>query len=137
MIDPIGNGAGAGSGVNRFENMSSEDFLRIMFTELTSQSPLDPQDSNQIMEQISLVRDIESNVKLMDKLESLVSQNEFAAAGGLIGQTVEGLNEELFSVTGRVTSVSKEGDLVILTLDTGDRMRFSNMTAVHENHLGT
>jgi flagellar hook assembly protein FlgD len=119
-------------GVNRFEELSSEDFMRIMFAELSRQDPLNPQDSKALLEQINSVRSIESSMRLMDRLGDLVGQNQFVAAGMLVGKEVLGLNEFFEQVQGRVKSAEVEGDRIVLTLDSGERVPFENVQSIME-----
>lgn len=131
MIGEINGQPGDGA-VNRFNDMTSEDFMKIMFAELSSQSPLDPQDSKALLDQINTVRSIESNMKLMDQLGQLVSQNQFASAGTLIGKHIEGTDEEFRPVEGRVVAVRQEGDSIIAITEEGIRVPFPNITGIAE-----
>lgn len=132
-INGLGNDNSSTTTVNRFNDMSSEDFMRIMFTELSNQDPLDPQDSSKLLEQISSIRDIESNMDLMNRLDELVQQNQFASAGSLVGYSVRGLDESNYKVEGRVTSVSIENDRVYLTIESGERIPFDQIEEIYEN----
>lgn len=134
-IDEI-NGSNTGNApINRFDDMSSQQFMEIMFAELTHQSPLDPQDSKALMEQINAMRSIESNITLMDQLGKLISQNEFASAGTLIGKYVQGIDEESSPVDGRVVAVRQEADQVIAMLEDGTRVPFENISSISETPL--
>ncbi|MHC5005226.1 MAG: flagellar hook capping FlgD N-terminal domain-containing protein [Planctomycetota bacterium] len=128
-FDPVQD-ALAGSSVNRFNEMSSEDFIRIMFTELSNQDPFQPNDSAALLEQLNSIRSIESDLTLVDKLESLVSENQLASAANLIGKTVSGLTADNERVTGRVVSVSRQGDDVHLELDSGFRLALDSVETI-------
>ncbi len=117
-------------GIDRFGEMTSEDFLRIMFAELNNQDPLDPQDSGALLEQIDSLRSIQSNVELMDRLDGIAGQNQFASAGSLLGMTVVGLDEFDTPVQGTVVSVSVVDEQIMLTLDNGSRMRFDQVETI-------
>jgi flagellar basal-body rod modification protein FlgD len=104
---------------NRFSDMSSEDFIKIIFTELSNQDPLKPNDSSALLQQMSSIRSIESDVQLTDQLKSLVSQNQLSAAGGMIGKFIGGVTEDNHRVAGYVVSVGRAGDKVNLELDNG------------------
>ena len=56
---------------NGFNALSSEDFIKIIFTELANQDPFQPNDSSALLEQLNSIRSIESDTKLIDKLEDL------------------------------------------------------------------
>jgi len=88
-------------------------------TELTNQDPFKPNDSAQILEQLSSLRNIESQMSLQKQLQSLVLQNQIAQASGLIGKAVQGLDDQNNRVWGVVTSVRVADGKALLELDTG------------------
>jgi len=57
---------------SQFSDMTSEDFLKIMFTELTHQDPLAPSETGALLEQINSIRSIESDIAITEHLEALV-----------------------------------------------------------------
>jgi len=116
---------------NKFNEMSSEDFMKIMFAELSNQDPLEPQDSANLMNQISSLRDIESNMQLMNQLDELVTQNQLASAGSMIGKSIRGLDENSLPAEDLVTSVSLENNEVWLTLESGQRVSFSQIEMIY------
>ena len=63
---------GGSTGTNRFNELSSEDFLQIIFTELQQQDPFEPNDSSALLEQLNSIRAIESDIDLTKKLEDIV-----------------------------------------------------------------
>ncbi len=117
---------------SRFSELTSEDFVRIIFTELTNQDPLAPNDSSALLEQMNSIRSIESDIRLMERLESLVTQSELAAAANLIGKFVEGMAAGANRVSGTVVSVFREGDNVSLELDSGWRVPMDQVTTIHD-----
>lgn len=120
--------------VDRFKDLSSQDFLKIMFTELTNQDPLNAQDTKELLNQIGSIRSIESNVQLMERLSDLASQSLYAAGGNLIGKHVTGLDEAFIPVQGTIESASIEGDDVVFTLDTGERIPMSHIETISQFH---
>jgi flagellar basal-body rod modification protein FlgD len=112
---------------NAFSDLTSEQFVKIMFTELTKQDPTKPTDSNTLLQQMSSLRTIQSSLDLSRQIDSLVSQNQFAAAATMIGRRVEGLDDLNFRAVGRVVSVSRTADGPVLRLETGQRMRFDKV----------
>lgn len=128
-------GATPPSATNAFNSITSEDFVRIMFSELTNQDPLAPNDTKAVLDQISSIRSIESDLKLSDKLESLVSQNELASAGTLIGKFVTGLNGEGQRVGDLVLSVSSTRDGAVLNLANGARLAMSRVEEIIDTGL--
>ncbi len=102
-----------------FSSMKSEDFIRVIFAELANQDPFQPSDSSALLEQLSSIRSIESDLQLMDQLKALVLENQLSSASNLIGRMVGGLSTTNDRVAGTVVSVIRQGDDVTLELDTG------------------
>lgn len=123
------------SATNSFNAITSEEFIRIMFSELTNQDPLAPNDTKAVLEQISSIRSIESDLKLTSELQSLVSQNELASAGTLIGKFVTGLQEEGLRVGDIVLSVSATRDGAVLNLANGQRVKMSRVDEIIDPQL--
>ena len=115
---------------NSFGELSSEEFINILVTELTQQDPFKPNDSGAILEQLSSLRNIESQVSLQEQLKAMVDQNAISSASGLIGQQVTGLNSSNQSVSGIVRSVVIENGAPILKLENGTRLEASRITDV-------
>ena len=119
---------------NGFSALSSDEFIRIIFTELANQDPFEPSDSSALLDQLNTIRAIESDLQLIDNLEALVLQNQLAAGASLIGKTVSGLSTTNDNVTGRVTAVRRQGDSVRMELDNGAVVPFESMTSIVESN---
>jgi flagellar basal-body rod modification protein FlgD len=117
---------------SRFQELSSEDFVRIIFTELSNQDPFQPSDTGALLEQLNSIRSIESDIRLTDRLESLVFENQLATAGATLGRLVTGLSDRNDRATGIVTAVVREGEEVQLELDDGSRIPIDNVEAIVE-----
>lgn len=113
-----------------FSAMKSEDFIRVMFTELTNQDPLSPNESKDLLDQISTIRQIESDISTSQRLEDMVRQNELAASSGLIGKFVLGQSDSLVDVAGYVDSVSVTRDGVTLNLSGGFKVPLDRLEEV-------
>ena len=111
-----GGSVGASSG---FSGLDSEEFVKIIFTELQNQDPFSPNDSSALLEQLNSIRSIESDMALTTQLESIVFQNQLAGAGNLIGRYVQGMAPGGNRVDGQVISVIRQGDMIGVELDTG------------------
>lgn len=131
---PIGpaqaSGATTTADRNRFSDLSSEEFIRIIFTELSNQDPFQPNDSAALLQQLNSIRSIESDTQLTNQLKAIVTQNQLSGAGSLIGRDVQGLTPDAFRVAGRVVSVAREGDEVSLLLNNGWVVPMSNLEAI-------
>ena len=79
---------GGGPATNSIAGLSSDDFLKLLVTQLTNQDPLEPTGNEELLRQISSIREIELSTTLTDSLRSLTGQQRFASASTLIGQHV-------------------------------------------------
>ena len=118
-------------------SLSSGDFFKLILTELTKQDPLAPNDTNALLQQISAVRSIQSDMDLSTDLRTLVNQNEFASAATLVGKTVSGVDQEFKRVSGEVKSISRTNEGTILTLKTGERIHVGNLDEIKQTAPAT
>ena len=124
-----GSSAGTAPG-DKYSSMSSGDFLKVMFAELTRQDPLQPSETKDLLAQISTIRSIESDLGLNDSLKQLVKQNEAAGASNLVGQTVKGLDGRGESTTGVVRSVRISRDGTSLNLVDGRSIAIKDLQEI-------
>ncbi|MCH8851986.1 MAG: hypothetical protein IID41_04970 [Planctomycetes bacterium] len=113
-----------------FSALGSAEFFKLIITDLLNQDPLNPTDNQKLLEQISLIRDIEMNNEMTTSLRSLIDQQRFGSATTLLGQFVEG-NEAAGFATGVVAGVRFDAQgAAILMLDGGAEMPLSNLLTV-------
>ncbi|MFN3166325.1 MAG: flagellar hook assembly protein FlgD [Phycisphaeraceae bacterium] len=117
---------------NGFAELSSGEFLQIILSELSNQDPLAPNDTAAILEQLSSIRNIESQVQLDDKLEALVTQNSIASSANMIGKYVTGLNGQNNTVEGLVESLSVKDGKPVLNLAGGGELNADRVTKVED-----
>jgi flagellar basal-body rod modification protein FlgD len=73
-----------------FNGLSSENFLEMMIVQLKNQDPLEPTGNEELLNQISQMRSLQSSIELSDVLKSVSSQQQLTSAASLIGKTVSG-----------------------------------------------
>lgn len=117
---------------SRFSEMKTEDFIRIIFTELSNQDPFSPNDSGALLDQLNSIRSIESDIALVSRLDALVFQNQLGAAANLIGKFVNGLTTDNDRVSGIVVSVVRHGDSVNLELDNGWQVPINSVETIQD-----
>jgi flagellar basal-body rod modification protein FlgD len=132
----INSAVNAGTSLpSRFSEMDSEDFIRIIFTELTNQDPLQPNDTGALLEQLNSIRSIESDLKVTEQLQALVSENKLASAANMLGKFVSGRTETFDDVSGFAVAVRKQGDDVMLEMDDGHVVPLQNVESVIDTSL--
>jgi len=117
-----------------FEQMTSEDFIRVMFAELTRQDPTKPTDSKDLLAQLGTIRSIESDLSLTRRLEEITKQNEITSAGSLVGQFAEGKVNGI-TTRGFVDSVSITRTGIHLNLSSGFTIALSNLEKLFDPAL--
>lgn len=129
-ISASGASVTTSASTNRFSDLTSEEFIKIIFTELSNQDPFQPNDSAALLEQLNSIRSIESDTQLTKQLSAIVTQNQLATAGNLIGRQVQGLTQGADRVAGMVVSVAKQNDSVSLLLDNGWVVPMENVETI-------
>lgn len=124
--------AAGSSRAGGFSALSADEFTKIIFAELSRQDPLQPNDTNALLQQISTIRSIQSDMDLSTRLGQVVKQNEFASASSLVGKFVGGLDENRERVSGQVRSVSRTAEGVTLELLGGVRVPMSDLDEIRE-----
>lgn len=129
-LDGTGSTVDPASKANGFSALDSESFIKIIFTELSKQDPLKPSDTNTLLQQLSSLRNIQSDIDMSDKLKNLVGQNELSSAAGLIGRSISGISDTNERVEGPVLSISKTSDGAVLNLADGVKVSMHNVDEI-------
>ena len=130
----VGAAAGASAGGNalgkkNFE-LKTEDFIKMMITQLQNQDPMEPAKNQELLAQMSQIGQLQSATTLQESLKGMVAQNQIGSAAGLIGKGVEGLDANDDPIAGLVTSVRVEKDGVSLELDNGKTLPLGRVTSI-------
>ncbi len=112
------------------KQIKTEDFIKMMITQLQNQDPMQPTKNEELMAQMAQISQLQSSSQLQDTLKTLTLQNQIGSAGNLIGKMVAGLDENQEQVSGLVTSVRVNKDGVYLELDNGQSLALQNVTAI-------
>lgn len=123
------------SPTSAYETMTSDDFIRVMFAELTRQDPTKPTDSKDLLAQLGTIRGIESDLSLTKRLQDIAKQNEITSAGSLVGKFVSGKNDAGDKVRGFVDSVSVTREGLVLNLSSDKTLPLSRLDEVYDPAL--
>lgn len=113
--------------------LDNEDFTRIILQELQQQDPFSPNDTQQLVEQISSLRNIESQQSLQGTLEALTLQSSLNQASSLLGRRVEALGGDGAQASGVVERVNVVDGQAQLRLDSGQLVPLSRVTSITED----
>lgn len=70
--------------------LGGDDFFKLLIAQLSNQDPMEPMSNQELLNQISSIRDIELSTSLAETLKQLTSENRFGSAASLIGRYVTG-----------------------------------------------
>ena len=110
--------------------LKTDDFIKMMLTQLQNQDPLEPAKNQELLAQMSQIGQLQTSTQLQDTLKGLTLQNQLGSAGNLIGKLVQGLDANNDDVVGLVDSVRVENNQVFLELDSGKTLAMSNVIAI-------
>jgi flagellar basal-body rod modification protein FlgD len=85
--------------------LDKNSFLQLMVTEMQNQDPLQPQDSNQFLNQLAQFTTMEQMMNIEQTNTQMLQVNQMAFEHSLIGQTVSVTDADGNSVTGQVTGI--------------------------------
>jgi flagellar basal-body rod modification protein FlgD len=129
------NAAAQATNASGMKGISGEDFMNVLVKQLQMQDPFKPMGNEEMLNQISTIRELEMNTKLSDKLQQLTDDQRYGAVAALIGKQVSGsVTDEsgnTFEVEGVVSGIrfNPNGDTV-LELDTGETLPISKLQSV-------
>lgn len=122
--------AGAGTA-----QLTGDDFLQLLVTQLMNQDPLAPTSNEELLGQLSSIRDIQLSATLVDSLKTLTGNQRYGAVAALIGKSVTGRTGDeaagFETISGVVVGVrfDTEGK-VSLELDSGRQLPLDRLESV-------
>lgn len=136
MSTITGNVTGAASAeiltqeeANAQQSLSSEEFMSLLLAEIQNQNPLEPMKNNEMLEQMSAIKNLEATDALTRQLSQLTEQSKVGEAAGLIGKAIRGESTAGVETVGVVQGVLVEDDVVHLVVD-GAKVPYENVVEV-------
>jgi flagellar basal-body rod modification protein FlgD len=116
--------------------LDGDEFMKLMITELQNQDPLEPAKNDELLRQISTIREMELNSTLTNSLTSLVENQRLTQSAALIGQYA--LGHGIHPDTGEATLLNgvviglrfNENGEAILELDTDQELPLKQLDEV-------
>lgn len=113
-----------------FAGLTSETFLKLLIAQLQNQDPTDPLDSDQLLSQISEMRNLQASIELQTALDNLTLSQQLAGSTAFIGKTVTALvGDEEIEVSGVVDRVQMRDGKAFLSVD-GTEIGLSDVVSV-------
>jgi flagellar basal-body rod modification protein FlgD len=102
-----------------FNGLTSNDFLKLLIVQLQNQDPSDPMDSDQLLNQISQMRALQSNIELSETLKSLTLSQQLTSSASFLGKLVTAVDAGDQTFSGTVDRVVVKDGKTLLGI--GDR----------------
>jgi len=103
--------------------LGQNDFLKLMIAQLQAQNPLEPGNSNEFLDQLAQLTQVEQTT-------NLANANELSGAVQLIGHSVTYNNGSGEAVTGKVQSAQSSASGVTVTVEGVPGIALSSVTNV-------
>ncbi|OYV92955.1 MAG: hypothetical protein B7Z73_04110 [Planctomycetia bacterium 21-64-5] len=133
IVNPTSSASTAGpstsSTTGGLTQLTPNDFLQLLITQLKNQDPLNPTNSDQMLQQISEIDNIEATTNLSSSLNSVATDQGFQTASALIGKQVQGVDASGNPVSGTVDSASFTNGAASLTVGS-QTMPLSSISSV-------
>ena len=85
-----------------FAGLNADTFMKLLITELQNQDPLSPVESQDMLNQLAMMRNLSANLELADALEAITSNQQLSTAAAFIGKQVTGRDSDENEVDGVV-----------------------------------
>lgn len=102
-------------------DLDLDDFLDLMIAELQNQDPLNPLENDELVAQISQIREVGATDRLTETLDAVLLGQNIASATNLIGAEIDAISDDNQRVTGVVERISVSGGSPKLHLDLDPR----------------
>ena len=117
--------------------ISGDDFMTILIKQLQYQDPFEPMTNEEMVAQISTIRELEMNTQMTANLQQLTEQQRFGAAAALIGKHALGAVADsegnVYALEGIVTGIRfTSTGKVVLELDNGQFLPIEGLIQVSD-----
>ena len=119
MVNAVTNSGFAGgiSAAQDRANVSRDDFMKILVTELSSQDPLEPMDNSQFLDQLIGLQTLDQSAAMTDGLRTFQNFMEMSYGSSLVGKNVKALGNDGELVEGNVSKVVVEDGSASVVVD--------------------
>jgi flagellar basal-body rod modification protein FlgD len=92
------------------QTLSQQDFLKLLVTQMTSQDPLNPTNSQDLLSQMTEFSTLNANTALQSQMSQMQTLSEYSEAGSLLGKQVSLQLDDTTTAQGVVTGVDTSTD---------------------------
>ncbi len=113
-----------------FAGMTADHFMKLLITELQNQDPLEPMGNGELLSQLSMMRNLQSNIELGDAVTAITTNQQLTTAANFIGKSITGLATNATEVTGIADRAFMRDGKAFLGVGTND-IPLTNVTSVN------
>ena len=117
------------SGQNGFAALTSQDFLKMLITELKNQDPTQPVSNSELLQQLSQMQALQSNVELKSTLDNFASNEQIASGASFLGKVVSGTDANSNQVSGVADQVFMQNGTLMIGIGSS-AISVANVTGV-------
>jgi len=112
-----------------FNGLTSDTFLKLLIAQLQNQDPTAPVGNDELLQQLSSMRSLQSNIELSDTLKAFNNNQQVASGAAFLGKVVTGTNADQKEVTGIADRVFLAEGKLMIGMGT-DSVEISKITGV-------
>lgn len=111
-----------------YQSLTTEDFVKLLVTQLQNQNPMDPMKDSDLTQQVSAIQSLNSTSQLISTLDSFGQNQNLGAAANLIGREVTGKvdNKDVTGIAGK--AIVEDGKVYIMVGE--DKVPFDTISSV-------
>lgn len=113
-----------------FAALTSESFLKLLITQLQNQDPTEPLGNDELLNQLSMMRNLESNLELGEALEAITTNQQLSTAATFIGKSVTGVALDQQTITGVVDRAFMQDSQVFVGIGDAE-IPLNSISSVH------
>jgi len=87
------------------KQLTQQDFLKLLSTQMQNQDPMQPMDDSQFMAQMAQFSTLQATTAMSTDMTALRTHSDLATASSLVGRNVTITNNTVGTVTGTVSGV--------------------------------
>lgn len=111
-----------------YQSLTTEDFVKLLVTQLQNQNPMDPMKDSDLTQQVSAIQSLNSTSQLISTLDSFGQNQNLGAAANLIGREITGKvdNKDVTGIAGK--AIVEDGKVYIMVGE--DKVPFDTISSV-------
>lgn len=123
------NSPTASNGLTGFAALTSQDFMKMLLAELKNQDPTAPVSNSDLLQQLSQMQSLQSNVELNSTLSTFADNQQISSGASILGKLVEGTDANKNPVSGVADSVFTQNGTVMIGVGSS-AINIANLTGV-------